>query len=295
MSAAPAQPASSNRPVVAPIKPLPPGAWDTHAHIFGPFDAYPLLEPRRYSPPLAPIEDYLRMLDTAGFARGVLVHSSASGFDNSLELDALCVAGHRAFDIAVVPPSIKDNVLEDMHARGVRGIRFTINGGKSQLYPGSLDFNDLRAFAPRLKALGWQAHIWARCDYLVEHAAELMAYDIPVVIDHMGYFDATKGAQDATFRSFLSMLPDGDFWTKLTPIRILKTDPTHQTMRPFHEALVETVPDRLLFGSDWPYISLDAAPPTVGDLIDLFDAWTPDEGIRRKVFVDNPRMLFGEI
>jgi predicted TIM-barrel fold metal-dependent hydrolase len=31
----------------------------------------------------------------------------------------------------------------------------------------------------------------------------------------------------------------------------------------------------------------------VGKLIDLFDSWTPDALLRRKVFVDNPQRLFG--
>jgi predicted TIM-barrel fold metal-dependent hydrolase len=52
--------------------------------------------------------------------------------------------------------------------------------------------------------------------------------------------------------------------------------------------LLARAPDRILFGSDWPYISLDAQPPNPGGLIDLFDAWTPDEAIRQRVFVDNP-------
>ena len=50
--------------------------------------------------------------------------------------------------------------------------------------------------------------------------------------------------------------------------------------------------DRVLFGSDWPYISLDANPPDPGRLVDLFDRWTPDAGLRQKLFVDNPRSLY---
>lgn len=285
-------PLSSRRPVSAPRKPLPAGAWDSHAHVFGPFERFPILEPRRYNPPLAPVADYLTMLDTVGFARGVLVHSSASGYDNSVTTDAVTQAAGRVVGVAVVQPSIDDPTLQKMHLQGFRGVRFTINGPRSQQFTGSLDFNDLRAFAPRLKALGWHAQIWAKCDYLVEQARELARYDVPIIIDHMGYFDLERGVKDNTFQSFLSMLGDGDFWVKSTPVRLTKTDPTYASVRPFHDALLSHAPDRVLFGSDWPYISLDAQPPNPGGLIDLFDAWTPDEAIRQRVFVDNPAQCY---
>ena len=65
-----------------PALALPQQAWDTHAHVFGPFDRFPLAADCRYQPPDAPAEAHRAMLDTAGFAHGVLVHPSANGYDN---------------------------------------------------------------------------------------------------------------------------------------------------------------------------------------------------------------------
>src|SRR5258706_2813138 len=77
------------REVSCPKVPLPRGACDTHAHVFGPADRFPYTSDRSYTPPDAPLEKYLDMLDTIGFARGVLVQGSAHGRDNSAMLDAL--------------------------------------------------------------------------------------------------------------------------------------------------------------------------------------------------------------
>ena len=66
-----------------------PNACDTHAHVFGPGARFAYAETRSYTPPDAPLEKYLHMLDTLGFARGGLVQGSAHGRDNSAMLDAL--------------------------------------------------------------------------------------------------------------------------------------------------------------------------------------------------------------
>ena len=58
--------------------------WDCHAHVFGPYDRFPLAPDRSYTPPEAPLEDYLAMLERLGMARGMLVHPSAYGEDYSL-------------------------------------------------------------------------------------------------------------------------------------------------------------------------------------------------------------------
>ena len=51
-----------------PALPPPPGAWDTHAHVFGPADKFPFAPGRGYTPPAAPVEKYLALLDRLGFA-----------------------------------------------------------------------------------------------------------------------------------------------------------------------------------------------------------------------------------
>ena len=52
--------------------------------------------------------------------------------------------------------------------------------------------------------------------------------------------------------------------------------------------------EKLCWGSDWPYLRMYDNTPHVGWLIDKFDEWTGnDETVRRKVFADNPKKLFG--
>ena len=52
----------------------PPGACDTHLHIYGPFDRYPLSPARHYTPAgHSTLEDYLRVHRTLGLERAVIV------------------------------------------------------------------------------------------------------------------------------------------------------------------------------------------------------------------------------
>ena len=89
------------REVSRPKVPPPPDACDTHAHVFGPAARFPYADDRSYTPPDAPLEKYLGMLDTIGFARGVLVQGSAHGRDNSAMLDALTRRPDRLRGVAV--------------------------------------------------------------------------------------------------------------------------------------------------------------------------------------------------
>jgi 2-pyrone-4,6-dicarboxylate lactonase len=278
----------------APSLALPADAWDSHAHVFGPFDGYPLLTERRYDPPLAPAEDYLSALDDVGFARGVLVHPSACGYDNSCTRDALRKARGRFVGVGVVQPSISDRELEQMHADGFCAVRVTVTGARSQQYSGSLDYEGLRELAPRLQALGWHVEVWSNCERIVAAAPELASYGMPVVFDHMGYFNPDAGIDDAVFQSFLRLLKSNDFWVKMIPIRLSKTaGPDYAGIRPFHDCLLAAVPDRALYGTDWPHLSMEPAPMRVARLINLFDSWTKDHGLRQRIFVDNPRRLYG--
>ncbi len=276
------------RPVSTPTRALPTGAWDCHAHVFGPFDKFPVIAERRYEPPLASAEDYLNMLDTVGFAHGVVVHASAKGFNMANVADTLARAPGRLIGVAVTPNAEEMDLL---HAQGFRAQRFTEAGRHAGRSPGTLYFDDLLRLAPKIRELGWHAQIWGRCDLVMDRAKELAALDIPLVFDHLGYPEAQKGAEDPTWRAFVDWLQTGDFWVKTTPIRVGKLHDWSDA-KPFYQSLLKAIPDRTLFGSDWPFLSLDNNLPNPANIIDTLDAWTGDETLWRKMMVDNPRALY---
>ena len=57
---------------------------------------------------------------------------------------------------------------------------------------------------------------------------------------------------------------------------------------------VAHAPERLLWGSDWPHVNMNGRlMPNDGDLFDLLAEWVPDEAMRRKILVDQPRQVYG--
>ena len=109
---------------VRPKIPTPPKACDTHAHVFGPGSRFPYAETRSYTPPDAPLEKYLHMLDTLGFARGGLVQGSAHGRDNSAMLDALAKHPERLRGVAVADETVPAAELRQWNDLGIRALRF---------------------------------------------------------------------------------------------------------------------------------------------------------------------------
>ena len=96
----------------APKWKLPPGACDTHAHVFGPPDLFPFSEDRRYTPPAAPPEHYRNMQKVTGLERVVFVTPTAHGHDNSVILDAIRQIGPGARGIANIDARHDDRALE---------------------------------------------------------------------------------------------------------------------------------------------------------------------------------------
>src|SRR6266545_7860607 len=170
------------RPVSRPKAPLPPGACDTHAHVFGPSDRFPYAEDRSYTPPDAPLEKYLGMLDTLGFARGVLVQGSAHGRDNSAMLDALKRQPERLRGVAVADADVSPDELRAWNAVGVRGLRFNhfFRGGQLH-YRGGVPLSEASRLAPVMAELGWHLQLWIDVKDLPQTIPVLKALRLPVV------------------------------------------------------------------------------------------------------------------
>jgi predicted TIM-barrel fold metal-dependent hydrolase len=283
-------------PVFAsPSRALPRGACDTHAHVFGPYDTFPLADPRPYTPAPAPRGHHLAMLDQVGFDRGVLVHGSAHGWDHRAMLDAIAHAPDRLRGIGTVPGDTPLDELKKLHAGGVRGLRFTDVAGPTaaQQFDGRVGFDALHRLAPLMRQLGWHAVIWANAATLAEQASSLRAWGLPLVIDHMGYFDVAAGVAAPGFQTVRQLVEDGSAWVKLTVFRNSKEPGTHEDVRPFHEALLRANPERLLWGSDWPYLGMTTYRPTPAALLDLLDRWTGSDDLLHRILVTNPASLYG--
>ena len=126
-----------------PASPAPPGTCDTHAHIIGPFDRFPLDEGRFYTPPESPLEAYAALQEALGIERAVIVQPSCYATDLSATADALTRLRENARALAVVSPDIDDGTLRDLDGLGFRGVRF------APVLLGGDPMPVIRAFAPR--------------------------------------------------------------------------------------------------------------------------------------------------
>lgn len=278
----------------APKTPTPPGACDTHCHVFGPATRFPYAADRSYTPPDAPLAKYLAMLGTLGMARGALVQGSAHGRDNSAMLNALEREPKRLRGVAVADADTPPAELRRWHANGVRGLRFNHYFRDGQLhYRGGVPLDAARTLAPVMKQLGWHAQLWIDVKDLPGTIPILKDIGLPVVIDHMGRTDARLGTSAPGFQSLLRLLGEGGCWVKLSGAhRVSHVAPDYPDARAFHEALVAANPERLVWGSDWPHPRMEGEMPDAGHLLDLFNAWTPDDPIRRRILADNPARLY---
>lgn len=278
---------------VAPRQALPAQACDAHCHVFGPYDRFPLQHPSSYAAPDAAAARYLRMLDTLGAARGVLVQPAPYGTNPDALLDALAQGGDRLRGIAVADPSASDAQLRALHEGGVRGLRFVeARDPAGKLFPGSVGFDQIAALAPRMKQHGLHAQLWAPCDTYLRHLPALARLDLPLVIDHLGSLVPARGDRDPVFQLLRGLLADGRLWMKLTVCRV-GAAPDYENARFIHDAFTAANPDQVLWGSDWPFVRMGAAAPSADVLVDLAHRWLGDDALRKKVWVDNPARLYG--
>ena len=136
----------------APAWRLPHGACDAHSHVFGPFDRFPPRETSVYALPDAPPALHATMRKSLGVEFGVLTQPAPYGHDPAAMVAALRASLGQLRGIAAAEPDISDETLADWHEAGIRGLRFVEmrapSGGR---YPGSVGFEALTKFAPRLR------------------------------------------------------------------------------------------------------------------------------------------------
>ncbi len=270
---------------------LPAGAVDAHCHVFGPGDIFPYAPERKYTPCDASKEQLFALRDHLGFARNVIVQATCHGADNRALVDALLQSNGRARGVATVKKSITDDELRALHAAGVRGARFNF----VKRLVDALPRDALQEIAARIAPLGWHVVIYFEAQELPDLYDFFTALPGIVVVDHMGRPDVSQSVDGAEFALFRKLMNEHDnFWSKVScPERLSKIGPDgYDDVVPFARHLVETFPDRVLWGTDWPHPNMTSHMPDDGKLVDYIAKIAPTPDLQRRLLVDNPMRLY---
>lgn len=283
-------------PIANPRKPklaTPARGCDTHFHIFGPVARFPYSPERGYTPPEAPLEALLAMHKRLGIERGVVVQGNAHGTDNSVLLDALRREPERLRGVASATDNTGRDELKRLADAGVRALRFHHQPRHEGTFS-TIGFAAFEKLAPWMADLGMHVQFFMDARALPELMPRLKNWKRPVVLDHFGSTKAAEGTAAPGFETLRQFLADGRIWVKISgAYRASEQYPHYSDARPLHEVLIATNPDQLVWGTDWPHPRLAKNMPDTGHLLDLFNEWTPDAAIRRKILVDNPTRLYG--
>jgi predicted TIM-barrel fold metal-dependent hydrolase len=269
-----------------PKRPLPPGTVDCHAHIFDRFERYPFSKNQKYQPQLCPREDWLALHAALGVAKGVQVHGSPYGFDNSITEDFLREHPGRFAGVAAISPSIDEPLLKRLDASGFRAARLM------DQFATSATTADLEAVAKRVAPYGWHIEInIARSADWVALEPLLRRCPVPLVFDHLGRVRGGEGVDAPGFKVVRRLLAErDDCWTKISSWYRLSDSPGDMEIPV--KTLLRERPDRCVWGSNWPHPGLHDFMPNDADLVDQLDGWLPGDNVRAALFSHNAAKLY---
>jgi predicted TIM-barrel fold metal-dependent hydrolase len=271
---------------------LPPGAVDTHVHVFEP--GYPLSPVRGYTPPDSTLADLKHLHATLGIERVVFTQPSVYGIDNSAILNGMAALNgetpNRARCVVALDMNFSEKDLAGMDAAGVRGVRLNTDnlGGMP------IALREIPELAARIRPFGWHLEFLFPGRDIVELMPNFNALKVPVSIAHFAYQPAAAGVAAPGFQALLELARRGNTWIKISGAnRVSATDlPPYDDVKPLAEALMKAAPQRIMWGTDWPHPNKYEVNPNDADLVDAFGDWVGDETLRRKIMVETPAAFY---
>jgi predicted TIM-barrel fold metal-dependent hydrolase len=278
---------------------VPPGACDTHTHLFGDPQRYPYAATAGYRHPPATPDDMRALQRALRLERVVVVQPSAYGTDNRCTLDGVQALGSRARGVVAIEENASDAELDRMDARGARGVR--LNAGQT---PDEAR-KRLTAMAGRLAGRKWHINTAVQLPMLAALQEFLVRSPVPILIDHFAGAQAAAGIQQPGFEVLVNLLKTGNIYLKISRIsNISKLAPDYTDVVPIAKALIAANPQRILWGTDWPHAGSRAPGASATDIspyaqiddgrvFNQFPIWAPDPAQRKTILVDNPARVYG--
>lgn len=219
--------------------------FDCHAHVYERVFAAgtPRYLPRRP----APLKVWLDHLNGAALRGGVIVQTSFFGTDNSELLAALAPLDHRRFcGVAALDCCATQAELARLVASGVRGVRWNLIEGAP--LP-DMKLPAVSAFLDRLNRAGLHLELHLESPGLAYLLPQLVPRVERIVVDHFG-LPVSADPLDDPLLCWLRHTGDRSaIWVKLSaPYRFRVAAAPHAA------ALLDLIgPERILWGSDWPW------------------------------------------
>ncbi|XSC48217.1 amidohydrolase family protein [Bradyrhizobium sp. RDT10] len=267
---------------------LPALACDAHTHIFGPGDKYPYAPGRPIRRPMrrwrisgrcTKARDRPRRHRQCQRARHR--QPGGAGCHSREQRDLRAVAN--------IDDTITERGLRELHEGGFRGCRFNF----VRHLGGVPDMAVFHRIVAMVAPLGWHIDLHFDAIDLPEYADMLAKLPVRYTIDHMGRVKASDGLDQLPFRTLIDLMTrDEKCWVKVCGCERVSSggSPFHDAV-PFARRIVETAPDRVIWGTDWPHPNVKVMPND-GDLVDLIPLFAPAPELQQKILVDNPARLF---
>ncbi len=269
---------------------------DAHAHIFT------RDMPRSRDAWLSPgydfkAEQYLAALDAHGIHFGVIAGISIYGLYNDYMLQQL--RRHRRLrGTANVLPTTEMYILERLKQDGIVGVRLQLTRRKE--LP-DLAGEEYQLLFRRLADLDMHLQIVVEGPRWPAVLAKLDGCGVRIVIDHFGHPDPAEGVNCAGFQAILRAVEKGRTWVKLSGAYRLTWAEAGQAhrdpkARPLARELAQSLlvnagPERLVWGSDCPFVGHESAVSFQDTLDDLVE-WVPQASTRRKISDTALRLYF---
>ena len=235
--------------------------WDAHVHVF---DAAAPVLPGHYRPVHRSLADIEALAAGHQVGHLVLVQPSVYGTDNSVMLQALRQQPGRHRGVVVVDADVSDGVLDEMHALGVRGIRFNL---VSPVGNAGDEARNFAALAPRLRARGWHVQWYAGPGDLAQIARLHEAGGLVCVLDHLAGMHAALPATDPAWAVLQTLAAQGS-WVKLSGWYRLQAVAPWTTLDDHIRRVAALFEGRMVWASDWPHTAYGPDQlPSYGSLL----------------------------
>jgi predicted TIM-barrel fold metal-dependent hydrolase len=227
-----------------------------------------------------------------GIERAVMVQAIVHGTDNGAMLDAIARYPQKYRGVALVPDDVTPERLKELHAGGIRGVRYHFMPHLGE----SANPDLIRSIAERIAPLGWHVQLHLNASSLPQIHGLLKSLPVPFVIDHMGRTMVADGLDQQPLADLLDVLKLPNAWVKISGAERISAALSQQDV-PYGDAvpivhrILETTQDRVVWGTDWPHPNVREVPDD-GKLADLLGLFSDDPRVMEKVLVDNPTKLY---